>query len=81
MIQAAGVGGITAGRETMSRTSMTEEKAAQGFKEGFNCSQQVLAYAAERCGLGMDRKEACRVAASFDGGMCNGDTCGCVSGH
>ncbi len=64
----------------MSMASMTEEKAAKGFKEGFNCSQQVLAYAVERHGLGMDKKEAFKVAASFGGGMCNGDACGCVSG-
>ncbi|OPY84071.1 MAG: putative redox-active protein (C_GCAxxG_C_C) [Syntrophus sp. PtaU1.Bin208] len=61
-------------------TSMTEEKAARGFKEGFDCSQQVLAWAAERHSLGMDRKEALKIAASFGGGMWNGDTCGCVSG-
>lgn len=64
----------------MSMASMTEEKAAQGFKEGFNCAQQVLAYAVERHYFDMDRKEAFKIAASFGGGMCNGDTCGCVSG-
>jgi len=64
----------------MSETSMTKEQAAQGFKEGFDCSQQVLAYAANRYGLGVDEEEAFKIAASFGGGMWNGDTCGCVSG-
>lgn len=64
----------------MSFSAMTEEKAAKGFKEGFDCSQQVLAYAADRHGLGMDEKDAFRIAAAFGGGMWNGDTCGCVSG-
>jgi len=64
----------------MATTSMTEEKATKGFKEGFDCSQQVLAYAADRYGLGIDEKEAFKIAASFGGGMWNGDTCGCVSG-
>jgi C_GCAxxG_C_C family probable redox protein len=64
----------------MSIASMTVEKATKGFKEGFDCSQQVLAYAASRHELGMDEKEAFRIAAAFGGGMWNGDTCGCVSG-
>jgi len=64
----------------MSIPSMTEDKAAKGFKEGFDCSQQVLAYAAGRHNLGMDEKEAFKIGAPFGGGMWNGDTCGCVSG-
>lgn len=59
---------------------MTKEKAEKGFKEGFDCSQQVLAHAAKRYGLGIDDEEAFKIAASFGGGMWNGDTCGCVSG-
>lgn len=64
----------------MSENSMTEERATKGFLDGFDCSQQVLAYAAERHGLGIDQEEAFKIAASFGGGMWTGDTCGCVSG-
>ncbi len=62
----------------MPTTSMTVEKAAKGFQEGFDCSQQVLAYAANR--LGIDEEKALKIGAAFGGGMWNGDTCGCVSG-
>jgi len=64
----------------MPTTSMTVEKAAKGFNEGFDCSQQVLAYAAAKHGLGMDEKEAFQIAAAFGGGMWNGEISGCVSG-
>jgi len=67
-------------KDKMSATSMTEEKATKGFKEGFDCTQLVLAYAADRYALGIDQEVAFRIAASFGGGMWNGDTCGCVSG-
>lgn len=64
----------------MAADLMTTEKASKGFMEGFDCSQQVLAYAAEKHGLGLDEKESFQIAAAFGGGMWNGDTCGCVSG-
>lgn len=60
--------------------SMKTEKAIKGFTEGLDCSQQVLAYAAQKHGLGLDEKESLQIAAAFGGGMWNGDTCGCVSG-
>jgi C_GCAxxG_C_C family probable redox protein len=66
--------------ERMATTSMTEEKAVKGFKEGFDCTQLVLAYAVDRYSFGIDEKLALKIAASFGGGMWNGDTCGCVSG-
>ena len=48
----------TCREQRISMTYMTEEKAAQGFKEGFDCSQHVLAYAAKKHSLGIGEKEA-----------------------
>lgn len=55
------------------------EDAVSLFKEGFNCSQSVLAsYASE---LGLNRELALKVATSFGGGMARmGKTCGAVTG-
>ncbi len=53
--------------------------AAAYFKEGFSCSQSVLAALAPD--LGLDRETALRVAGAFGGGMARmGQTCGAVSG-
>jgi C_GCAxxG_C_C family probable redox protein len=49
------------------------------FKEGFNCSQAVLAAFAPE--LGLEREAALRVAGAFGGGMGRtGQTCGAVTG-
>ena len=49
------------------------------FKEGFSCSQAVLAAYAE--GLGLDRELALRIAQPFGGGIAkSGDWCGAVTG-
>jgi C_GCAxxG_C_C family probable redox protein len=49
------------------------------FKEGFSCSQSVLAAYAPT--LGLDRETAFRIAGAFGGGMGRmGETCGAVTG-
>ena len=55
------------------------ERALALFKEGFSCSQAVLAAYAE--GLGLPREEALRIAQAFGGGIAkSGDWCGAVTG-
>lgn len=55
------------------------EKTGELFKEGFNCSQSVFAAYADL--FGMDQETACRVAASFGGGIGRmRETCGAASG-
>ena len=55
------------------------EYAVARFKEGFSCSQAVLA--AYGPALGMEHEMALRVAGAFGGGMGRlGDTCGAVTG-
>lgn len=57
---------------------ISEEIASDLFKQGIDCSQIVLGYAADKAG--MDSEEALRVASAFGGGMWGGRTCGCVTG-
>ncbi len=60
---------------------MTErmERAAVYFKQGFSCSQSVLAAFAPE--LGLDLEAALRVASAFGGGIAHRDEiCGAVSG-
>ncbi len=54
------------------------ETASLRFKDGFACSQAVLAaYAAE---LGLEEETAIRLAGAFAGGVAHrGETCGAVS--
>jgi C_GCAxxG_C_C family probable redox protein len=55
------------------------DRAVALFKEGFSCSQAVLAAFAE--GLGLPRDLALRVAQPFGGGIAKtGDWCGAVTG-
>ena len=59
--------------------SQQVERAAAAFKEGFSCSQAVLAACAEE--LGLDRETALRISSGFGGGMGRlGEVCGAVSG-
>ena len=44
-----------------------EELARQAFKEGYNCSQAMVAAFSDL--MGMDKKTALRLASSFGGGM------------
>jgi C_GCAxxG_C_C family probable redox protein len=55
------------------------EQAISLFKEGFSCSQAVLAvYAA---GLGLSRETALKISQPFGGGIAkSGDWCGAVTG-
>jgi C_GCAxxG_C_C family probable redox protein len=49
------------------------------FKQGFSCSQAVLAAFSES--LGLDREKALKVSQPFGGGMASlGKTCGAVTG-
>jgi len=53
-------------------------EAVQLFREGYACSQAILAvYGRE---FGLDRVTATRIAAGFAGGMQEGGTCGAVTG-
>ena len=55
------------------------ERAVALFKEGFNCSQAVLAAYGEQFEL--KQELALRVAGAFGGGMGRmGETCGAVTG-
>ncbi len=55
------------------------EKAQQLFKEGYNCSQAV--FGAFSDDIGMELKNAFRIASSFGGGMGRlREVCGAVSG-
>ena len=55
------------------------DRAASLFRDGFSCSQAVLAAMGARRGL--DRELALRLASALGGGMSrSGDTCGAVSG-
>lgn len=62
----------------MITTTITEEKALQGFGTGVDCSQAVFGELAPS--LGLDRETAMKIAAPFGGGMWHGETCGCVAG-
>ena len=56
-----------------------EELARQAFKEGYNCSQAMVAAFSDL--MGMDKKTALRLASSFGGGMGRmREVCGTVTG-
>ena len=57
---------------------ITEEEVDRLFKEGFDCSQIVLAAVSDR--LGMTKEQAYAVASCFGIGMAQGGTCGAASG-
>jgi C_GCAxxG_C_C family probable redox protein len=55
------------------------QDAATTFKQGFSCSQAVLAAFCDA--IGLDREKALKVAQPFGGGMASlGMTCGAVTG-
>jgi C_GCAxxG_C_C family probable redox protein len=55
------------------------QEAVQYFKQGFSCSQAVLAAVSEP--LGLEREKALKIAQAFGGGMARmGLTCGAVTG-
>jgi C_GCAxxG_C_C family probable redox protein len=53
-------------------------KAVCCFREGFNCSQALLATYGEQFGL--DREIALKIASVFGAGMGMGEICGAVTG-
>ena len=56
-----------------------EELARQAFKEGYNCSQAMVAAFSDL--MEMDKMTALRLASSFGGGMGRmREVCGAVSG-
>ena len=56
-----------------------EEQARALFREGYNCSQAVVAAFCDE--MAMDRRQAVRLASSFGGGMGRlREVCGTVSG-
>ncbi len=55
------------------------DEAVSTYNQGFNCAQAVLSSFCEE--LGVDKKTALRITASFGGGMARmGKTCGAVIG-
>ena len=54
------------------------EKAIALFKEGFSCSQAVVAAYSDQFGL--DKETALKVSAGFGGGMKMAGTCGSLTG-
>ncbi len=62
----------------MKIEKVSEEIAADMFKQGIDCSQIVMGYAANKVGMNSD--DALKISAAFGGGMWCGRTCGCVSG-
>lgn len=55
------------------------QNADRYFRQGFSCSQAVLAAISEP--LGLDRERALRISQAFGGGMARmGLTCGAVTG-
>ena len=57
---------------------ITEAEVDRLFKEGFDCSQIVLAAVADR--LGITKEQAYAVASCFGIGMAQGGTCGAATG-
>ena len=57
---------------------LTEAEVDRQFKEGFDCSQVVLAAVSDK--LGITKEQAYAVASCFGIGMAQGETCGAATG-
>ena len=57
---------------------ITEKEVDRLFKEGFDCSQIVLAEVSDK--IGITREQAYAIASCFGIGMAQGGTCGAASG-
>lgn len=57
---------------------MIEEQIREKFMQGYDCSQVVLTYFADRYGL--DEELANKISACFGGGMQMGGVCGAFTG-
>ncbi len=64
-------------KQTMSEHARVE-KAIALFKEGFSCSQAVLAAYSKQFGL--EQETAMKLSAGFGGGMKMAGTCGALTG-
>lgn len=62
----------------MDEAMTRQEKAVQYFRDGFHCSQAVLASFAKECGL--TEEQALRLGSCFGGGMRRGEVCGACTG-
>ena len=62
----------------MKIENVSEDIACEYFKQGIDCSQIVMGYAAEKLGICSDK--ALKISAAFGGGMWAGRTCGAVVG-
>jgi C_GCAxxG_C_C family probable redox protein len=62
----------------MEMDKVSEDFAADCFRQGMACSQIVMGYAAGKVGL--NRGEALKIASAFGGGMGHGRTCGALTG-
>lgn len=57
---------------------MKKDRAAEIFRNGFNCGQAVFISFAEECGISRDM--ACKLATGLGGGVArHGEICGAVS--
>lgn len=65
-------------RQKKEENSMETKQIAEEFMKGYDCSQVVLRYFADRLGISED--EANRVSAGFGGGMLMGSVCGAYTG-
>lgn len=57
---------------------ITEAEVDKLFKQGFDCSQVVLAEVSDK--IGISREEAYAIASCFGIGAAQGDTCGAAAG-
>ena len=62
----------------MDKGMTRQEKAVKYFRDGFHCSQAVLASYAEECGL--TEEQALKLGSCFGGGMRRGEVCGACTG-
>lgn len=57
---------------------LRESDVLEMFGKGFDCSQVVLSYFADKVGL--SNSDALKISSAFGGGMWKGETCGAVVG-
>lgn len=56
---------------------MNQEKIAKMMEKGYNCSQVVFCYFADR--FGMDSEMAMKISTPFEMGMYNSEKCGALT--
>ncbi len=60
------------------RPELVGDQARETFAQGYNCAQAVFSTFAKE--LGLDKETAYKIAASFGGGMRQGEVCGAITG-